>query len=177
MNELVKKAKKGNKEAFTQLIIEIENELYKIAKLRLQSNYDIDEAIQETMLQAFKSIKKLKHEEYFKTWIIRILINNCNKIYRKNGKKEVLLNDLSQELNDTTNNIEKIDTILNFYNIIRVLNYEERVIIVLYYMEDFTNKEISKILNMNENTVKSKLLRAKSKLKKFYKGDKKIWMN
>ena len=50
MNELVKKAKKGNKEAFTQLIIKIENELYKIARLRLQNNYDIDEAIQETML-------------------------------------------------------------------------------------------------------------------------------
>ena len=175
MDELVKEAKLGNKEAFTQIIIEMENELYKIARLRLKNEDDIDDAIQETMLKAFKSIKKLKNEEYFKTWIIKILINNCNNIYRK--KKEILIEDYSKELKSETNKLEHVEKKLDFYSIIKILDYEEKIILVLYYMENFTTKEISKIIKLNSNTVKSKLLRAKNKLKEVYGGEREVWMN
>lgn len=70
MEELVQKAKENNNEAFTQLILNIEMDMYKIAKLRLHNENDIEDAIQETILEAFKSLKKLKKNEYFKTWII-----------------------------------------------------------------------------------------------------------
>ena len=73
--ELVNESKNGNKEAFTELILKYQKDLYRIAKMRLADDYDIDDAIQETMITAFKSIKKLKENKYFKTWIIRILIN------------------------------------------------------------------------------------------------------
>ena len=86
MDELVQQAKKGDKQAFTQIIISLETDLYKIAKMRLDSNDDIEEAVQETMIEAFKHMKKLKENSYFKTWIIRILINKCNFIYKKNKK-------------------------------------------------------------------------------------------
>lgn len=175
MDELVKEAKLGNKEAFTQIIIEMENELYKIARLRLKNEDDIDDAIQETMIKAFKSIKKLKNEEYFKTWIIKILINNCNNIYRK--KKEILIEDYSKELKSETNKLEHVEKKLDFYSIIKILDYEEKIILVLYYMENFTTKEISKIIKLNSNTVKSKLLRAKNKLKEVYGGEREVWMN
>lgn len=177
MDELVKEAKLGNKEAFTQIIIEMENELYKIARLRLKNEDDIDDAIQETMLKAFKSIKKLKNEEYFKTWIIKILINNCNNIYRKKKKKEILIEDYSKELKSETNKLEHVEKKLDFYSIIKILDYEEKIILVLYYMENFTTKEISKIIKLNSNTVKSKLLRAKNKLKEVYGGEREVWMN
>lgn len=60
MEELIQKAKKEDKEAFTKLILEISNDLYKIAKTRITNTQDIEDAIQETMIEAFKSIKKLK---------------------------------------------------------------------------------------------------------------------
>lgn len=63
MEELVKKARKGDKKAFTMLILEIKNELYKIAKTRITNEADIDDAIQETMIETYKSIKKLKIQE------------------------------------------------------------------------------------------------------------------
>ena len=86
MEELVEKAKYGDKEAFTTLILSVENELYNIAKIRLKDNEDIYDAVQETVLIAFKSIKKLRQVQYYKTWIIKILINQTNKIYKQKNK-------------------------------------------------------------------------------------------
>ena len=92
MEELIQKAKNGDKEAFTTIMLSLEKDLYKIAKTRLKNDDDIYDAIQETIIEAFKSIKKLKNTEAFKTWIIRILINKTNDIFRrKKHKKEILL--------------------------------------------------------------------------------------
>lgn len=88
MEELVEKSKKGDEQAFTELIISLESDLYKIARMRLECNDDINEAVQETIIEAFKSIKKVKKSEYFKTWLIRVLINKCNKIYKKEKRKK-----------------------------------------------------------------------------------------
>ena len=60
MEELIKQAQKGDKEAFTQLIYEIRQDLYKIARCRLSCEDDIEDAVQETMIETFKNIKKLK---------------------------------------------------------------------------------------------------------------------
>ena len=92
MEELIQKAKNGDKEAFTTIMLSLEKDLYKIAKTRLKNDDDIYDAIQETIIEAFKSIKKLKNTEAFKTWIIRILINKTNDIFRrKKHKKDILL--------------------------------------------------------------------------------------
>ena len=81
MEELIEEAKKGNKDAFTNLVIDIENDLYKIAKTRISNESDIDDAVQETMIEAYKNIRKLRETQKFKKWIITILVNKCNKIY------------------------------------------------------------------------------------------------
>lgn len=60
MEELVVKAKKGDKEAFTQIVLILKEDLYKIAKTRITNEADIEDAIQETMIEAYKSIKKIK---------------------------------------------------------------------------------------------------------------------
>ena len=83
MEELVEKSKKGDNQAFSDLIINMENELYKIARTRLNNEEDIKEAVQETIIKSYSSIRKLKNSKFFKTWIIKILINECNNIYKK----------------------------------------------------------------------------------------------
>lgn len=151
------------------LILDIQSELYKIAKMRLYDEDDVNEAIQETMIEAFKGINKLKYNQYFKTWIIKILINKCNKIYRKNKKENI-----SYEYNNIENQIsnDEIKSDVDFYILISRLEYEERMIITLYYLERYTTKEISKIIGKNENTVKTKLSRAKKKIKRYLEEDK-----
>ena len=170
MENLIKKAKDGDKEAFTKLMLSIEEELYRISKVRLKNEDNIADAIQNTMLIAFKSIKRLKHVEYFKTWIIRILVNECNYIYRKNKKVEISYEDIQNDIN--ISEFDKVDEKLDFDFICSKLDYKERMIIILYYKDRFTDKEIGKILNIKENTVKTKRTRIKLKIKKIIKkGD------
>lgn len=174
MEELILEAKKGNIEAFTLAILNIKNDLYKIAKVKTSNEEDIQDIIQETMLNAYKNIKKLKDPSKFKSWIIKILINNCNKYYKK---KKILYNIDDYNI-ETYRDILKynhdkalVEDTLTFYEIIQELKYDERIIIVLYYGERYTTKEISQILCINENTIKTRLARAKEKIKKNYKGD------
>ena len=131
MINLVKKAKNGDKEAFSKLIFSVQNDLYRIANIRL-SNYDnICEAVQNTIVNAYLSINKLREEKYFKTWIIKILINECNHIYSNNKNIMELDSSLKyfqgkDDINDTISN-------LDFQKLLNFLNYEEKTIVMLFY--------------------------------------------
>lgn len=167
MEELIEKAKNGEKEAFVNLMLLYEKDLYKIAKLRLNNYDDICDAVQETILMAFKSIKKLKHTEYFKTWIIKILINETNNIYRQNSKRKMVSFEEMQNTNviGATSNIENVEELIDFNFICKNLKYEDKIIIALYYIENFTDKEIGKIMKLKEKTVTTKRIRAKQKIR------------
>ena len=165
MEDLIKKAKSGDKLAFTELMLQMQDELYKIAKIRLKNDDDVFDVIQDTMLSAYKSLKKLKHNEYFKTWIIKILINECNKIYKmKKYKRE----DSYETVGSTLVSPDKTEEQINFKFICDKLSEEDGTIILLYNMEKYTDREIGEILNMKENTVRTKRNRIKNKIKKFY---------
>ena len=175
MNEqLVVKAKAGETRAFTELVHCIENDLYRIAKTRLSSDDDISDSIQETMIIAYKKLKKLKDNSKFKTWIIKILINECNLIYKKRKKQNDVYERIENNniLNGDDNLIHNINSMLDFELLINKLNYEERLIVTLFYNSQYSCSEISEILNMNINTVKSKLKRAKDKIKVYCTGGK-----
>ena len=168
MENLIIKAQKGDKEAFTELILEIRNDLYKIAKCRLHSEDDIEDAIQETMIKTFKSIKKLNKKQSYKKWIISILINECNNVYKKNKSKNVSLDSLDFE--DTYSSIDNYNNLVeqDFYTLLHGLKYEYKITIMLFYVEDYSIKEISKILKTNENTIKTWLKRGRQKIKQKY---------
>ncbi len=171
MEELIKKAQKGDTEAFTQIVLELENELYKIAKTRLTNESDIQDAIQETMIETFKSIKKLRDQKKLKKWLIKILINKCNRIYKKKYKKDISIDEYNLENYIILNDYKNIEDDLDFYRLIKILKYEERIIIILYYMEQYTVSEIKTILGINENTIRTHLFRARQKIKDNYKGE------
>ena len=172
MEELVAKSKKGDSKAFTELIHSIKNYLYRIAKTRLNSDDDIGDAIQETMIIAYKKLKKLKDNSKFKSWIIKILINECNLIYKKRKKQNDIYEkvEINTVLGNEDESIHMINSKLDFELLINQLNYEERLIITLFYNNRYSCSEISEILNMNVNTVKSKLKRAKEKIKNYSEG-------
>lgn len=161
LDELIKKAKKGDNKAFQELIIYYKNDLYKIARTRLSNKEDIDDAIQETIISAYESIHGLVNISKFKAWIIIILINKCNFIYNQKQKDNNMLYDFIKReeyiSEDNSSNIE-------FYSLLKSLNPDERTIIVLYYAEGYKVEEISKILKINNNTVKTKLSRARKKI-------------
>lgn len=79
-------AKEGDKEAFLRLIDSVKLQLYKTGMAILKNDDDTCDAIQETLVSAYKNLKTLNEGDYFNTWIIRILINKCYDIIRNNNK-------------------------------------------------------------------------------------------
>lgn len=161
--DLVYKAKRGNGKAFTKLIEENIKSIYIVAKGILNSEDDVEDAIQNTILKAYSNIKTLRKEELFKTWLIKILINECNKIYNFNKKCISLDKVIEEKYNDKYENLDlkiAVDS----------LPEELRLVIVLFYFEDLKISQISEIIGIPEGTVKSRLSRAKTKISESING-------
>lgn len=158
----------GNKEAFSRLIKHYEGSLYRVSKTILQSDSDCADAIQDTILRAYNGVRNLNQPEYFKTWLIRILINECNRISIQN-KKIIPMEDVIAC--ESQNGFEERVTIRETIN---SLEEDLRETVILYYMEDLSVKDVSKAQEIPEGTVKSRLSRARKKLTvmldDYYKG-------
>ena len=161
MEKLVKLAKKGDKPAFDEIIRLCVPDLYRIAMSILKNKDDADDAVCGAVVEAYENIQKLNDCGFFKTWIIRILINQANAVYKKRSKI-VYLNDIKiepqyEDAYDLDNN--------ELTAAITSLNLEYRTAITLYYFQDMPIKEIASVLQIPQGTVKWRLSRAKSILK------------
>lgn len=158
--EAVRKAKQGDVEEIGNIIQENITSLYRIAYSILKNEDEIYDAISNTTVIVFEKISSLRQEEFFKTWITRILINECYKIYNQN-KKIVYL-----ENNQNIEQLKHIDTYseVNIKDLLKKLNKELGQVVFLYYIEDFSIKDIAKIIEIPEGTVKSRLSRARKEL-------------
>lgn len=158
MKKIVERARRGDPEAFISLMEANKQMLYKVAKGYLKQEDDIADAIQETMLAAFEHIRELKKAAYFRTWLTRILINKCMDILRR-----------QQIVSPTENVPEQVyfnteQSNLEFTQLLDLLPEESRMIFLLHYGERFSSREIAEILDMNENTVKTRLNRGRKLL-------------
>ncbi len=155
----VRLAIEGDKEAFSILIKENLKSLYTVAKGILNSEYDIEDSIQNTILKSYEKIEYLKNEEHFKTWLTRILINECNNIIRKN-KKITYIED-SQINNEVYEDKYKN---LDLIKAINSLSFDLRITMWLFYFNDMTIEEISATLKVPKGTIKSRLNRGREKI-------------
>ena len=86
MKSLVRQAQRGDDQAFVELIEENKQTMYKVAVGILRNDSDAADAIQESILTCYERMTELKKPQYFKTWLLRILINNCNQMLRERKK-------------------------------------------------------------------------------------------
>lgn len=168
MEDIIKRVQEGDEIAFKQLTQSIENDLYRVAKTRLSDDDDIKDAIQDTMIITYKNARKIKDINCFKTWMIHVLINECNKIYKKNKKNNEIFNKLiiDSGFENYEDSIQEINNKMSFDKLIEKLNYDEKIVLTLYYNSGLSYTQISKILKINVNTIKSRLTRSVNKLKK-----------
>lgn len=169
MQNLIEKALNGDNEAFVEIINKSTEKMYGIGKSILKNDEDIGDAIQESIIIAYEKLHTLKEPKYFNTWLIRILINRCNYILRRN-KKVISLEDI----NLVSSYKEKSIRNLELNEAINELKESYRIVITLYYIMGFNIKEISSILDEKEGTVKSKLSRARNDLREFYGINKEV---
>ena len=149
---------------FEVLINENRLSLYRVAIGILKNEEDADDAIQQTIINTYYGMKNLIKDEYFKTWLIKILINECNKIRSCKSKLIPM-----EEVRNTSEVYEDSYLDNEVLTVVKSLAEDMRVVILLYYYEDFSIKTISKILNIAEGTVKSRLSRSREKLDELLK--------
>jgi RNA polymerase sigma-70 factor (ECF subfamily) len=134
------------------------------------NRFDAEDLAQETFIKAYKKLDTLKNPEKTKSWLYSIARNTVMDFFRKNKNREVgesnaLLENIAQatatDLQDYATEREISKELERF---IDKLVKEDRAIIRLLYYEGFTYKEIVKLLNINENTLKSRLHRARKVL-------------
>ncbi len=164
---LVKKAIKGEEEAFLALIHSYEEALYRTAISYLKNEGDALEAIQEVTYRAYRSIKTVKEPAYFKTWLIRIMMNYCHDVIKKSNR-EVL-----EESILTMQGITEDLTFLEVEEALLTLSDYERELLHLKYFEDVKIKDIAVMWNTPEGTIKTRLHKALRALRAGFeeKGD------
>ncbi len=166
---LVSRAKKGDPDAFVELMEQQKAAMYRTAVSILHNDADAADAMQEAILRCWQSIGNLRNNQYFKTWMTRILINCCKDIIRKNGEMVYLE---SYDAVDTGTDHEMSDR--QVQECIDALSENYRLIFTLHYVQGLTVKEIAMLLSMNENTVKTRLARGRNEFRDIYTNEEAV---
>ncbi len=167
--KLVQNAKKGNDEAFEQLISSVRHKLYRTAYSYVRNEQDALDIYQETIYKAYTSLKSLKKPESFQSWILKILVFKSIDFIRKDSRHfttdntEIFAELISKE------NVDYIAHSMDLSDAFKFLDPKYKTIILLRYYHDLSIKEIATILNYPEGTVKSYINRAKKELKPILK--------
>lgn len=161
---LVAAAKKKDTTAFSKLYELVYIDLYKFAFYTLKNKEDAEDIVSDTVLYAFDNIHKLRKNSSFKYWIFKILTNKCKGKLKKYSEEKSLPLD---------NNIEFLHKDLSQSNDLKIafstLSHEERLMISLSIFAGYTSIEISKLLKVNANTVRSKISRGLKKMEPLLK--------
>ena len=165
MNNLIKKAKERDADAFTELMQSQMQNMYKAARSLLSNEEDAADAISETILTCWEKIDRLREDRYFRTWMTRILINKCNDIRKK--KENLFFTDEMPEVEVKEEGYGNLE----WNEALDMLDGKYRTVIILYYVEGFQINEISSILEITESTVRTRLARGREKLAGDYRPE------
>ena len=162
LEEKIIKAKKGDDNAFYELISERKEMLYKTAFTYVKNKEDALDILNETVYRAFISIKRLKEPEFFNTWLTRILINCALDTLRKDKKalqlgEQTGIAGLSSALAQ--------EDIFDLNIAVDSLKEKYKTIVILKYFQDMTLAEIAEVLQCPLGTVKTNLYKALKELK------------
>lgn len=161
---LIKNLKKGKEEAYRQIVEEYGNRLLRTCYLILKDRGEAEDVVQETFIKVFKNIGSFRESSGIYTWIYTIALNLSRDRLRKK-KDMVVLEDEWVGNMDVESEIEReIDRELLRKELFEI-NSLYREVLVLFYFEELSIKEISNLLNEKEGTIKSKLSRGRSILK------------
>ena len=147
------------KKWFCDNIKDLENGMYRLSYSILRNETDAQDAVQEAIYKSYKNLESLKDKRKFKSWIYKIITNTSFEMLK--NKKDYL--DIEQE-NVQEDKID-IDTNLTLWNAVQGLEQPYRTTITIFYYEDMSIKEISKITGTKIDAIKKQLSRGREKIK------------
>ena len=166
---LVTKVLNGERDAFDILIRKYQGIIYNYIFKMTLSKEDSEDIIQEVFIKAYKNLYKLENKEKFYSWLFKVAVNTMNTFFKSkktyNTMEENLLINIKSDTKDTPEGVLEIkEENTELLNKLSVLNEEEKNALVLKYVQGFSYKEVGQILGIKEETIKTKIFRAKKKL-------------
>ncbi|WP_078380768.1 sigma-70 family RNA polymerase sigma factor [Sutcliffiella halmapala] len=174
---LVKKAKKGSKEAILQLIMAEKDAYYRLAFTYMGNSHDAMDAMEDMIVKVYENMEQLQKEEAFYSWSKTILVNSCKSLLRKK-QKLVFIEDWT-----ATNEVELASAIttsdpyvtseqkIDMQELLLCLNDQQKEAIQLKYFHDLDYQTIADVTNVSIGTVKSRVFQGLKKLREHYGGD------
>jgi RNA polymerase sigma factor (sigma-70 family) len=153
------RAQGGDADAFAYLARDCERTLYRVSRTVLHSDADCADAVQEALTKAWLRLHTLREHKYFRTWLIRILLNECYSILRR-GKRAGLEAANAESLFAAAPSDDAID----LREALAALPENQRTAIVLFHVEGLSVEEVAHTMKIPTGTVKSRLARARTKL-------------
>lgn len=163
----VEKVKAGQTNYFSYIVERYQDLVFSIALKVLRNREDAEEMAQESFIKAYKSLHTFKGNAKFSTWLYRITYNNCITEVRKRkihfaSTDDIEIKDESTEIN--LDGIPEENRAQAIKKAVEQLPEEEYTLILLYYFEEQSIEEISKVTKLSESNTKVKLFRARKKL-------------
>lgn len=175
--DLIKKCKKGNREAFNALFSRYQTQVINIAYSMLSDREDASDAAQEVFVKVYRSIQSFNEQSSFTTWLYRITANTCSDFLRKRQRSGNVVSissytdenkefDIEDENASVEEGIELSEKQAAVRKAISELKEEHRIIITMCDIEGMGYDQIAEILKIPPGTVKSRINRARNALKK-----------
>lgn len=174
--ELVCQAKAGNMEAFEALVVRHQSRVFAVAGGILRNREDVEDIAQQVFSKAYFSLKRFDQRAAFSTWLYKITVNECWDVLRKRKVRPLVLEvDLSEEqsrqyqaaeqLSDGRPDAsEQLASRERVEQLLGCLEERDRSMLVLKEVQGFSVEEIAEILEINANTVKVRLFRARQRI-------------
>jgi RNA polymerase sigma factor, sigma-70 family len=161
---LVREAKKGDKEALIELIMDKKQDYYKLAYVYMKNKEDALDAMEDMIVILYENIHKLKKDDAFYSWSKTILVNCCKNAFKKNNRV-ISLEDIRDKVQEDYDNskasyneeIEEKNQQIIIEEYMSKLNEKHQEVIKLRYFLDLDYKTIASILKIPSGTVKSRI--------------------
>ena len=151
-------------EKFEIMINKYHDLLVSIAYSYMRDNFYAEDIAQESFIKLYRARKRFENEEHIKNWLIRVTINECLDTLKNKTNKLLIDNEYINNLSDTSDADKGKNE--DIYSCICSLKDEYKTIIILYYYDNYSLKEIANILKISESNASSRLVRARGKLKR-----------
>ena len=133
--------------------------VYRTAYAWLKNSEDANDVTQDTLLQLYKTDKSFASDEHIKNWLIRVTVNRCKMLFRSPFRRSENIDDYAESLGfEQPEYSELFDAVMK-------LDKKYRVPVLLYYYDGYSTADIASLLGISENTVSTRLFRARAKLK------------
>lgn len=154
-----------NEEEMSRLIDAYGNELLRLCTLYLKDKYLAEDALQETYIKVWQNYSSYKGMSNEKTWLTRIAINTCKNYLRTRWYSETDTSDLMEIVRFPRNDYKQVEESIDLMNGILGLKDKYRVVMLMYYYQELSVKEIAEVLGKKESTILSLLGRGRKILK------------